>query len=189
MRITGGAWASRRLAATPKGLAVRPSPDALREQAFAILGPHLAGASFLDLFAGTGVNSLEALSRGVARAALVEWARGPAELVRRNLSALGVSRDRAELLAVPWERAVAALASMRWRCSVAWCDPPFEGWEEGPRALALARARGVLVLDARVVIETPPRQEVSIPGFEVVRELRGAVLLRVSADSEVGPVS
>jgi 16S rRNA (guanine(966)-N(2))-methyltransferase RsmD len=189
MRITGGAWASRRLAATPHGLAVRPRPDALREQAFAVLGPRLSGASFLDLFAGTGVNSLEALSRGAARAALVEWARGPAGLIRRNLSALGVPRDRAELLAVPWERALAALASMSWRCAVAWCDPPFEEWEEGPRALELARARGVLVPEARVVLETPPRRDVSIPGFDVVRQLRGAVLLRVSTDSEDSPDS
>lgn len=179
MRVTGGAWASRRLAATPKGFDVRPSPDALREQAFAVLGPHLAGAEFLDLFAGTGVNSLEALSRGVARAGLVEWARGPAELIRRNLSALGVSRDRAELLVLPWERAVAALASMGWRCAVGWCDPPFDAWEEGPLALALARDRGVLIPGARIVLELPPRRDVSIPGFEVVREFRGAVLLMV----------
>ncbi|MEW6337327.1 MAG: RsmD family RNA methyltransferase [Acidobacteriota bacterium] len=180
MRITGGAWASRRLAATPKGRGVRPTPDALREQAFAVLGPHLDGADFLDVFAGTGVNSLEALSRGAARAALVEWARGSAELIRRNLSALVVSRDRAELLVLPWERAIPALASMGWQCSVAWCDPPFDGWEEGPLALARARERGVLVPDARVVLEAPPRREVSVPGFEVVRELRGAVLLRAT---------
>ena len=50
MRVTGGAWASRRIAGPPKGAPLRPTPDALREQAFAILGPRLPGAGFLDLW-------------------------------------------------------------------------------------------------------------------------------------------
>jgi len=58
VRVTGGAWASRRIAGPPKGAPVRPTPDALREQAFAVLGPRLAGAAF-GAVAGFIVGGLE----------------------------------------------------------------------------------------------------------------------------------
>jgi len=178
VRITGGAWASRRIAGPPTRSPIRPTPDALREQAFAILSPHLPGAQFLDLFAGTGVNSLEALSRGAASAVLVERAASAATLVRRNLAALGVGAERWELIVGPAERAVRALGERGWCCRLAWCDPPFAEWDAGPTALATALACGVLAPGALVVLELPPRREAAVPGLAFVRALRGAVLLQ-----------
>ncbi len=179
MRVTGGAWASRRLAGPPKGAPIRPTPDALREQAFAVLGPRLGGARFLDLFAGTGVNALEALSRGAAGAVLVERAAGAAALIRRNFAALAVPDAAWELLARDVRQALAALAAHGRTFGVAWCDPPFAEWQAGPDALARAREIGVLGAGAEVVLEAPPKADVAIAGFEVVRQLRGAYLLRV----------
>ena len=66
----------------------------------------------------------------------------------------------------------------RLACSLAWCDPPFASWAEGPAALVLARESGLLEPGAEVVLEAPPKVEVALPGFSLVRELRGAVLLR-----------
>jgi len=180
MRITGGEWASRRALGPPAGSPLRPTPDALREQAFAVLAPALEGAVFLDLFAGTGVVSLEALSRGAARVILVDRARQALALARRNLASLAVAHDRFEVLPVAARQAVAVLARRRVRCDLAWCDPPFGIWREGVEALAAALAARVLAPGARVVLEVPPRQEVAIAGFEVRRELRGAVLLEVA---------
>ncbi len=179
MRITGGAWASRRIAGPAKGAPLRPTPDALREQAFAVLGPRLAGAAFLDLFAGTGVNSLEALSRGAARSVLVERAPAAATLIRRNFAALAVPDAAWELIARDAIQALAALAQRGVRFDLAWCDPPFVAWEDGVAALATAREAGVLAAGAEVVLEAPPKAEPAIPGFAVVRALRGAFLLRV----------
>jgi len=186
VRVTGGAWASRRIAGPPKGAPVRPTPDALREQAFAVLGPRLAGARFLDLFAGTGVNSLEALSRGAARSVLVERAAATASLIRRNFAALGVPDRSWELLACDVSRALRTLAARGERFDLAWCDPPFDAWVEGPAALGAALRDGVLAPDAEVVLEVPPRADRTVPGFEVVRELRGAWLLRASQGSLAG---
>ena len=179
MRITGGAWVSRRIASPPKNALVRPTPDALREQAFGILGPRLAGSRFLDLFAGTGVNSLEALSRGAARSVLVERAPATASLIRRNFAALGVPDDRWELLACDARRALAALSARGQSFDLVWCDPPFACWAEGPAALAAARETGVLAPDAEIVLEAPPKADKAVPGFVVIRELRGAFLLGV----------
>ncbi len=179
MRITGGSWASRRVNGPPKSSSLRPTPDSLREQAFAVLGPRLPGAAFLDLFAGTGVNSLEALSRGVAKVVLVEQAPAAAALIRRNFAALGVPDARWELEVREAERALPLLAERGAACAFAWCDPPFASWEEGLQVLGLARELGVLRPGAEVVLEAPPRSEPKLPGFSPVRELRGAFLLRV----------
>jgi 16S rRNA (guanine966-N2)-methyltransferase len=142
-----------------------------------VLAPELGDAVFLDLFAGTGVVSLEAVSRGVARAYLCEQAFGATALIERNFSTLGIERARWELLIGPVQRTLPGLAARGVRVSFAWCDPPFASWELGPAALAIARECGVLAAGARVVLETPPKARVGVAGFEVVRQLRGAVLL------------
>lgn len=187
MRITGGDWASRRVAGPGRGVPLRPTPDALREQAFAVLGPRLPGATFLDLFAGTGVNSLEALSRGAARAVLVERAPAATGLIRRNFAALSVAEERWELVTREARHALAALAERGTTFALAWCDPPFASWGDGPAALTLARALGVLAQGAEVVLEAPPKSRVTLPGFSVVRELRGAFLIRVIGEGGAAP--
>ncbi len=71
VRIVGGRWRGRHLA-VPAGTGVRPTPDRVRETLFNWLGPSLPGARCLDLFAGTGVLGLEALSRGATGTTFVE---------------------------------------------------------------------------------------------------------------------
>ncbi len=63
MRIIGGT-AGGRLLKAPKGYAVRPTPDLVRQAVFNSLGARVSGARVLELFAGTGALSLECLSRG-----------------------------------------------------------------------------------------------------------------------------
>ena len=92
VRIIGGKWRRRRLAVDElKG--VRPTPDRVRETLFNWIGPAIAGAGCLDLFAGTGVLGFEALSRGAVRATLVDRNRAvTAGLARRN-DALGATAE------------------------------------------------------------------------------------------------
>src|SRR5580700_2143022 len=89
MRVIAGEFRSRRLK-TAQGLALRPTPDRLREALFNVLAPRIEGAVFLDAYAGTGAVAIEALSRGAQRAILIE--RDPAALaiLRENLLTLGL---------------------------------------------------------------------------------------------------
>jgi 16S rRNA (guanine966-N2)-methyltransferase len=181
MRIIGGEWRSRRLLGPRAADPIRPTPDALREQGFAVLAPVLAGAVFLDLFAGTGAVALEALSRGAAFAAAVERDRRAGELIRRNAEELGAGRDRFELLPFAAAAALPRLAGRGRPFSAGWCDPPFAAWDDGARDLERAVSLGVFAPGALVVLEAPPRRRPSLAGAEIVRELRGAFLLRIAA--------
>ena len=71
VRIIAGQWRRRRIPVTPHEQ-LRPSGDRVRETLFNWLTPYLDGARCLDLFAGTGVLGIEALSRGAVKATLVE---------------------------------------------------------------------------------------------------------------------
>src|SRR5438552_9055689 len=85
MRITGG-QAGRRILKVPKGLAVRPTPDLVKQAVFNSLGARVVGASVLELFAGSGALSLECLSRGAVSAVCVELSPRHAAFIRRNAS-------------------------------------------------------------------------------------------------------
>jgi 16S rRNA (guanine966-N2)-methyltransferase len=95
MRISGGLARGIHLA-TPKGEAVRPATDSLRQAVFSSLGDRVVGARFLDLFAGSGSYGLEALSRGADGGLWVEKHRRTFELLRRNIAAVCVSMQRDE---------------------------------------------------------------------------------------------
>lgn len=71
IRIIGGKWRSRKLS-VPNTPWLRPTPDRIRETVFNWLTPHLEGARCLDLFCGTGVLGLEALSRGALTVTAIE---------------------------------------------------------------------------------------------------------------------
>ncbi|HUE87700.1 MAG TPA: 16S rRNA (guanine(966)-N(2))-methyltransferase RsmD [Vicinamibacterales bacterium] len=101
MRIIAGEFKGRRLR-TPTWNGLRPTSDKLRETLFNILAPRIAGATVLDVFAGTGAVGLESLSRGATRAVFIEQDRRAADLIRANVALCGVEnrcaiiRDGAE---------------------------------------------------------------------------------------------
>jgi 16S rRNA (guanine(966)-N(2))-methyltransferase RsmD len=86
MRIIAGQYRGRRLKA-PRGAAVRPTSDGLRETLFNILRAHVPGARVLEGFAGTGAIGLEALSRGAAHVTFVERDRHALDALRQNIAA------------------------------------------------------------------------------------------------------
>jgi 16S rRNA (guanine966-N2)-methyltransferase len=70
LRITGGSLRGRRIPVPHRD--VRPTSERARQAFFNIVGSRISGARFLDLFAGTGIFSFEALSRGAASSVAVD---------------------------------------------------------------------------------------------------------------------
>src|ERR1700759_1899999 len=89
MRVIGGTYRSRRLAA-PRGLATRPTSDRLRETLFNVLAPRIEGAVFADLYAGSGAVGIEAISRGASMVYFVDRAPPAIAALRTNLAALNI---------------------------------------------------------------------------------------------------
>ena len=73
IRITAGALRGRHIP-VPKDL-VRPTSERARQAFFNIVGSGLRNARFLDLFAGSGIFSFEAVSRGAAEAIAIDKSR------------------------------------------------------------------------------------------------------------------
>src|SRR6185369_3719816 len=91
MRVIAGKYRSRNIESLP-GNETRPTYDRLKETLFNILQSAgvIEGATFLDLFAGTGSVGIEALSRGAERVVFVESNRKAANLIRNNLKSLNI---------------------------------------------------------------------------------------------------
>lgn len=172
MRITGGNARGIPLQ-VPPGDAVRPATDAMRQAVFSSLGARVAGARFLDLFAGTGAYGLEALSRGASGGAFVERDPRTAGCLGRNLDAVckSLGRDRTGLdiltrdaLAVPAETVAAA--------DLVFVDPPYAAIESAaPKLFALFATAWTGRGDGLVVFEMPGELELAPDGWTCVKRL------------------
>jgi 16S rRNA (guanine966-N2)-methyltransferase len=132
MRVVAGEARGRRLVA-PAGRDTRPTTDRVRESVFNALDSlgAVAGATVLDLFAGSGALGIEALSRGAAHCTFVELDRAALAAIRANLSATGLG-DRAAVTTGDARRVLASLALSGRRFHLALLDPPYAttDWEQ-----------------------------------------------------------
>ncbi len=94
MRVIAGSAKGRRLKMVP-GDSTRPVMDRVKEALFSILGRDIVGATFLDLFAGTGSVGIEALSRGASKAVFVEMDKFAVQTIQDNLKATGLGEQAA----------------------------------------------------------------------------------------------
>jgi 16S rRNA (guanine966-N2)-methyltransferase len=120
VRIVGGVWRGRRVN-FPDIPGLRPTPDRVRETLFNWLQHSIAGTRCLDLFAGSGVIGLEALSRGAAEVNFVEQAQAAARALQQQLIRLG-AESRARVFEMGASRYLRAPATP---FDIAFLDPPF----------------------------------------------------------------
>lgn len=71
------------------GSSIRPTADKVKEAVFSMIAEYLPGASVLDLFAGSGALSFEALSRGAENAVLTDSDKKSVAVIEKNRAKLG----------------------------------------------------------------------------------------------------
>ena len=155
LRIVAGKWRSRLLkVADVPGL--RPTSERIRETLFNWLAPGIAGARCLDLFAGSGVLGLEALSRGAASAVFVEKSKRAADALRSACVELGAG-DAEVHAADAFDYLRSASAA---QYDLVFLDPPYadESVDELCRLLAERRwlAAGAIVYFEQGKGQPPP---------------------------------
>jgi 16S rRNA (guanine966-N2)-methyltransferase len=138
MRITGGK-AARHLLKVPKGLSVRPTPDLVKQAIFNSLGPRVAGARILELFAGTGALSLECLSRGAVSAVCVEKSSRYAEILRRNIESAGFASDTLRVRVQDVFTAIPQMRASGDKFDLVLADPPYGAKNLGRRSTSFAQ--------------------------------------------------
>ena len=166
MRVVAGRARGTALTAPPDGR-TRPTADRIKEDLFNIIARNAAGASFLDMYSGTGQIGIEALSRGAARAVFVESDRRSAELIRKNIAKCRL--DFATVICDDALRALGRPSLTGQPFDIVFLDPPYDT-EELPEILAALTGGGLLRDGALVICEqavkAPP---VDIPGLHVYR--------------------
>lgn len=157
VRIIGGAHRGR-LVPVAAAAGLRPTPDRVRETLFNWLGQDLSGATTLELYAGTGVLSLEALSRGAARAVAVD--RNPALIAALTATAAKIGIAGLETHVAEALRYVRA---ERRHFDIVFLDPPYaeDPWQSlfvaldpliGERSFIYAEAGRPLALPATLAV-------------------------------------
>jgi len=191
MRISGGVARGVTLD-VPRGDAVRPATDGLRQAVFSSLAARVPGAVFLDLFAGSGAYGLEALSRGAAGGTFVEKNAKTVACLRRNLAAVckSLRRDEAGLKVLQGDVLEWTLGAVETVPDLVFIDPPYDMIADaGPK---IFERLGKLLrpeLDPIVVFEMPGEITLAPAGWTCVKRLGGGVRQPTAAFFRASPTS
>jgi len=154
MRIIAGKAKGVRLSA-PKGVEIRPTLDRVREALFSIIGLRIEDTAFLDLFAGTGANGIEALSRGARVCTFVDNDRRALAVVERNLDAAHL-KDFAEFHRLSLPEGLHELLPPEPGYDFIFADPPY-AFDSYGDLLDRIVSESLLARNGTVIIEHSPR--------------------------------
>lgn len=148
MKIVSGTYGGRPLK-TLEGKTTRPTSDKVRGAMFNMIGPYFDGGRVLDLYAGSGGLSIEAVSRGMEEAVLVEKDRRAQAIIASNIQMTKESH-KFQLLKM---EAHQALSQLQGTFDLVFLDPPYAKEQIVADIEALAE-RGLLGEEVMVVCET-----------------------------------
>ena len=148
MKIVSGTYGGRPLK-TLEGKTTRPTSDKVRGAMFNMIGPYFDGGRVLDLYAGSGGLSIEAVSRGMEQAVLVEKDRRAQAIIASNIQMTKESH-KFQLLKM---EAHQALNQLQGTFDLIFLDPPYAKEQIVADIEALAE-RDLLGEEVMVVCET-----------------------------------
>ena len=120
MKIVSGIYGGRPLK-TLEGKTTRPTSDKVRGAVFNMIGPYFEGGRVLDLYAGSGGLSIEAVSRGMSSAVLVERERKAQSVIAENIQ-MTKEASKFQFLKMEADR---ALEQVKGPFDLVFLDPPY----------------------------------------------------------------
>ena len=127
MRVIAGSARSLPLK-TIEGTDTRPTQNRIKETLFNMLQSDIPGCKFLDLYSGSGAIGIEALSRGAAKAVLVENSKKAVECIKDNLTFTKLA-DKADVMEMDVLSAINRLKG-KDVFSIVYMDPPYSNDNE-----------------------------------------------------------
>ena len=153
VRVIAGEFKTRKLR-TLDGQTTRPTSDRLKETLFNMVQDRIAGATFLDCFAGSGSIGIEALSRGAAFVVFVESSPRAVHVIQENLTLLGEADSaRHQILSQKAEAALKSLEPTGRKFDIVFIDPPYADTDQYPRVFERLQHCELLNDEALVVAE------------------------------------
>ena len=150
VKLLGGQWRGRRLE-TPAG--IRPTQARVREALFSHWGDRIERCRFLELYAGSGSVSLEALSRGACSSLAVDRDRRALDCMEVNRDRLGAGGLRVAAAELPERLARATAGEAAF--DLAFIDPPYDA--DGLEQL-LAAVAALMTDGGQIVLEHSSRR-------------------------------
>ncbi|SER96860.1 16S rRNA (guanine966-N2)-methyltransferase [Gracilibacillus ureilyticus] len=123
MRVIAGKYKGHRIQAVPNKL-TRPTSDKVKESLFQIIGPFFDEGICLDLFAGSGSLAIEALSRGMEQAILVDKQPKAISVIKSNVNHIGLEKH-VEIYRNDAIRALKAIKKRDIKFDIIFLDPPY----------------------------------------------------------------
>ena len=148
MRIITGIARGAKLKTLP-GEHTRPTTEKVKEAVFSAIQFELHDRVMLDLFGGCGQMALEAVSRGAAKAYIIDNDRGAAAVIKENAASTRLM-EKCVILNSDWKDFV---KHTKEKFSLLYLDPPYkEGFLD--EVLELIYAQGILAEGAIVICES-----------------------------------
>ena len=169
MRVVAGEYGGRRLKAVP-GMKTRPTTDKVKEAMFNIIGPYLEGGQVLDLFAGSGGLSIEAVSRGADHATLVDRQYQAIKTIHENLS-VTKEEDKFTVLKGDAYKMLNKLAKQEQGFDYVFLDPPYKK-QQILELMEQLKKLGLLNTDALIICETDKVADLpeELADFELIKK-------------------
>lgn len=166
LRVIAGDRRGKKLSSV-SGLATRPTSSRVREAVFNMVSNYVPNAVVLDLYAGTGILGIEALSRGARFALFVDNSRASLGIIRKNIAACRFE-NRSKVLEMDIESGFKCLRAQDEAFNLVFMDPPYN------KGLILSTLRhlhdsNTLAAAALIVVEHAPEESPStdMPGFHL----------------------
>lgn len=182
MIITGGIYRGQKIE-TLKNNDVRPTSSKVRQSLFnMIFSLGHGGGSFLDLFSGSGIMGIEAMSRGFEKSIFIEKNPSTARLIEGNLRKLKISSKPVVTDAIRF------LENTNEHFDVIFADPPYAKEELFHEVLRIVSSRRLLMEDGLLIVEKPVALKLDAEDrYEVLKDktygTTGLVFLSVLAES------
>lgn len=150
---------------------IKPTQNVLRAAVFDILGHDWQGVSLLELYAGSGAVSMEAISRGASSVVMVEHDPKNVSVIRENCELLGIELgSHFKLIQGDAMATIKRLASEEKRFDVVFFDPPY-GLKLAKKTLKLLRSNDILSPRSFVVAQYDQMDSLDIPdSFTVFKQ-------------------
>ena len=156
---------------TPTGLETRPTSDRIKETLFNMLQGYVEGASFLDLFAGSGQIGVEALSRGADFAAFIEKSDEAVKCIKHNVNKTKFN-DKALVLKMEVLSGIRTLEIEKKKFDIIFVDPPYgQGFEKS--ILNALIDSTILDEDAIIIVEASKNTDflyINELGLKIVKD-------------------